>query len=205
MFKKFKYFMVVDSVENAIKFYAEKLLFAVTYVSVEGGTNPYVNYAELRRGKCFLVLRTPALTELAEFSMVRRLNNRAAGLFLEVKKGFIQKIFATCKKKKLNILSELSRHPAGYIYFQLIDPFGTKIYIYEFEGVSFDKKLYSSAFVGYKMTPELWEDLKKPVPPQAILDHLRKFGMSRRIAKRFVKNYMGKKDSDMEEDGDEAE
>lgn len=201
MFKKSKYFVVVDSVESAIKFYAEKLLFLVVDVGMMPGANSYVNYAELRRGKCQIIVRTPVVTELAEFSMVRRLNNRSCGIFLEIKQD-IDHFYDACRKKKLNVISEINRHPSGYAYFQILDPFGSRIYFYQTDpNAQAKRKMFDvSEFCGFKMNPLLWEELKKGSIPQVLIDHLKQLGMSRRVAKRFVKNWFKLKDSDDQDD-----
>lgn len=200
MFKRSKYFLVVDSVESAIKFYAEKLLFTITDIGVESGANSFVNYAEMRRGKCFLVLRSPLVTELADFSMVRRLNNRASGLYLEIKKG-LESFLKNCRKKKLNVVSELTRHPMGYAYFQIVDPFGSRLYFYQWDnGEGRQKNIDGKDFFGFKMTPDLWVSLKKGKVSQDVLDHLKYLGLTRRVAQKFIKTWLGKADGD-----DEAE
>jgi len=185
MFKKSKFFIIVDSVESAIKFYAEKLLFTVIKIGLEPGANKFINYAELRRGKCLIIVRIPALAELAEFSMVRRVNSRAAGLYLEIKEG-LEKFYNVCKKKKINIISELSRHTLGYSYFQIADPFGGKIYIYQ-EDQTVLPLAEQTNILGYKLTPEelaLIKDNKTPAQP---LEYIKGLGVSRRVAKKYLK------------------
>ena len=206
MFKKCKYFLVVDSVESAIKFYAEKLLFLVVDVGMMPGANTYVNYAELRRGKCQIIVRTPVVTELAEFSMVRRLNNRANGIYLEIKQE-ISIFYNTCRKKKLNIVSEINRHPSGYVYFQMLDPFGSRIYFYQPDehAIKIKKSFDGPDFLGMKMNQNLWDALKNDIIPQDIIDYLKQLGMSRRVAKRFIKNWFKLKLKDDDDDGEDDE
>lgn len=195
MFKKSKYFLIVDSVENAIKFYGDKLLFTVTDLNIETGVSSYINYAELKRGKCFLVIRSPSITELAEFSMVRRLTNRTTGLYLELKKG-LEAFFKACKKKKLNITTELTRHPMGYTYFLVMDPFGSMIYFYQLEkGFHSGKSMLvdKKDFFGLRPRAESWDMLAKGNLPRDVADYLKGFGLTRRIAKKFVKAKFSKK------------
>lgn len=189
MFKRSKFFLIVDSVESAIKFYAEKLLFTVTNIGVEFGANSYINYAELRRGKCFLVLRAPALTELADFSMVRRLNNRAVGMYLELKDG-LEDFFQTCKKKKVNVTSDIARHSQGYAFFHAQDPFGTRLYFYQKDDTRVFTNKDKMTFFGLKLTEDMLAKMDSAKLPQVVLDHLKGFGLSRRVAKKFIKAWL---------------
>ncbi len=193
MFKKSKFFLIVDSVESAIKFYAEKLLFTVTDIGVELGANSYINYAELRRGKCFLVVRAPALTELADFSMVRRLNNRAVGMHLELKEG-LEDFFSNCKKKKINVTSDITRHSLGYVFFQAQDPFGTRLYFYQQDETRVLTAKDKQTFFGFKLTADVLASMEDGKLPQSVVDHLKGFGLSRRVSKKFVKAWLKKFD-----------
>lgn len=186
MFKKSKYFLIVDSVESAIKFYGEKLLFSVIDIGIEAGTNKFINYAELRRGKCTIIVRIPILAELADFSMIRRVNNRASGMYLEVKDG-LEAFYSVCKKKKINIISGLSRHSLGYSYFQALDPFGSKLYFYEEEAARLLSEAEKSSFYGLKLKSDFSKIIKDGQTPIEMIDHLKGLGVSRRVSKKFIK------------------
>lgn len=190
MFKKSKYFLIVDSVEKAIKFYAEKLLFTVTDVVVESGANRFINYAELRRGKCSIVLRVPELSELADFSMVRRVSSRACGMYLELKDG-IEDFFENCKKKKVIVTSGIVRHPQGYAYFQALDPFGSKLYFYQVEDRPVTER-ESNSICGLVVGGEILAEVEKGGMPQVVSDHLKVLGLTRRVAKKYVKAWFNR-------------
>ena len=90
---------VVDSIEKAVKFYTEKLSFDVVELSVDPETKRILDYAQVRKGKCFIIFRSPRVDELAEFSLVKRCGTRGTGLYVQMKKG-LDKYFERCKKKK---------------------------------------------------------------------------------------------------------
>ncbi len=195
MFKRSRFLLTVDSVESAIKFYTEKLLFSVTFFNVESGPNPYCNYAELRRGKCFLVFRLPNPSELAEFSMIRRMGNRGSGLFLELKGG-IEDFLDTCKKKRVSVVSEITKYPNGYIGFVVADPFGIRLHFVQKDPAYAGPD--QNNLNGMKITDDQKVDMKKGKSPQVIIDYLKSFGLSRRVAKKYMKYKFGggKEDSE---------
>jgi len=82
--------IVVDSVENVIKFYTEKLGFDVVELCTKDKSEQSENslsYGRVKKGKCFIAFRLPSVEELAEFSFIKRCVSRSTGLYIEMKKG----------------------------------------------------------------------------------------------------------------------
>lgn len=180
--------LVIDSVEEGVKFYTEKLGFDLADLKegVEG--EKHLVYAQLRKGKCGISLRTPQVEELAAFSFIKRCANRCTGFFVEMKKG-IEKYYQKCLKKELKIASELKNTDWGYKTFSIRDPFGTEIMfgepikqsgapllkLDEF-GMVVDREMIIA-----KKTADINAQIEKSVV------YLKQFGISRRAGKKFAK------------------
>src|SRR5260221_12819284 len=108
MMKSGELLVIVDSVEEAIKFYTEKLAFDIARVEASRDVVNTLHSAHLRKGKCGLIFRTPLVEELAEFSFIKRCGSRCIGFNVEMKKG-IDKYFQRCQKKGLKT-TELKDH-----------------------------------------------------------------------------------------------
>ena len=182
MMKSSELVIIVDSVEEAVKFYTEKLAFDLVDAQASKENQSSLLSAHIRKGKCFITFRTPYVEELAEFSFIKRCASRCLGLYVEMKKG-LDKYFARCQKKGLRVLSEPKDTPDGYRNFTLRDPFGIKlIFAQPREGVSVKP---SSDFVGMNI------DLNKPYKEADLMadmiQHLKGVGILRRAGKKFAK------------------
>ena len=132
MMKSSELVIIVDSVEDAVKFYTEKLAFDVVELEVSTDSGePLLVAACLRKGKSFIRFRLPSVEELAEFSFIKRCASRCVGFSIPFKKG-IERYFARCVKKGVKISQELcATSEAGMIQsFVMRDPFGTKIVVF---------------------------------------------------------------------------
>ncbi|PCI73617.1 hypothetical protein COB28_04325 [Candidatus Dependentiae bacterium] len=188
MMKSGKPMLVVDSVEKSVKFYTEKLGFDVVDLHVERAESQFLSYAEIKKGKCFIILRTPSIEELAEFSMIKRLNLRGSGIVCEMKKG-IDKYFQRCKKKGVSILSELKDNEWGVRSFIIRDLVGFKI-IFE-EHIEGFKPLKKQTFCGFTVPLDA-----KGKPSNAVatiedmIRWIRGFGLLRRVGKKYSKLWL---------------
>lgn len=181
MMKPGKTVIIVDSVEDAIKFYSDRLGFDIVDLSVvEGGAA--LRYAELRRGKCFVIFRVPNSDEVVEFAQIKYAAMRGTGLFVELKKG-IEKYYNRCKHKGATILEPLRKSTWGYTVFSLKDPFGFRI-------------MFGEPIAGHTISFEKFcgITLETTKSPDAIVDdiirRLRNFGLSQRSSKKFAKSYV---------------
>ncbi len=184
MIKSSELLVVVDSVDEAVKFYTEKLAFDLVDAHISTDGMIALQSARLRKGKCHILFKAPLVEELAEFSFIKRCANRCTGLSLEMKKG-IEKYYQRCKKKTLKIVSELHTVD-GHKTFTIRDPFGLKLVVTEVSEKSLPPSL---DFVGLRLSQA--DVTLKERSESAILDdmvsHLRKFGILRRASKKFAK------------------
>ncbi len=179
MMKSSELLLVVDSVEEAVKFYTEKLAFDVASLEVSRENPNTLAAAYLRKGKCFISFKTPQVEELAEFSFIKRCASRCVGLRAEMKKG-IEKYFQRCQKKGLRVVSEL-KETDGVKSFALRDPFGVKlIFVQPADG----KSHVGSDVAGRSI--EL-RGRKESDVVNEMVEHLRTFGILRRAAKKYAK------------------
>lgn len=189
MMKAAKTVIVVDSVEKAIKFYTEKLGFDLIDASVDKESDQLLNYAELKKGKCHLLVRLPSVEELAEFSMIKRCTGRGVGVLVELKKG-IEVYFARCVKKGLAIVSELRDEPSmgGVKAFSLKDPFGMRFTVIQPNASS--KRNYAN-FCGHKLaTGANGKFVADNAAQEAMIQWLKGFGVLRRVSKKFSKLWL---------------
>ena len=173
--------LVVDSVEDAVRFYTDKLAFdIVDLMTVEGGNA--LSYASLRKGKCFVSFRVPRPDEIVDFSQIKYAPIRGCGMFVVAKKG-LEKYYSRCNSKGVSIIEHLADQPWGYKTFVVKDPFGFKIMFGEkLSGYSEPK----DQFCGFKL------DLSKD--EGAVVDdmirHVRRFRLSQRASKKFAKSWL---------------
>ena len=172
--------LIVDSVEKAIKFYTEKLAFDITNLeSKMEGSERILTYAHLRKGKCFIMFRTPRIEELAEFSFIKRCASRCVGVYAEMKKG-IDKYYQRCNKKGVQIVSELKDQGYGHRTFSIKDPFGVRLtFAQPIE--DFIKK--HNDFAGFQVNTEISDEQKQ----EDMIRWLKNFGILRRAAKKYSK------------------
>lgn len=181
MMKSCEAIIVVDSVEDAIKFYSEKLGFDLVdlLTSEEGGE--HVRFARLRKGKCFIQFRVPQVEEFAEFSFIKRCSSRSISIQCDMKKG-IEKLYARCQKKGLKIASELKESGEhGEKSFALKDPFGIKL-VFE----QHPEKVVSGP-VDICGVVIKQEQAKDATVLEDAMNRLKDVGIVRRVAKKLVK------------------
>ena len=193
MMKSSELVLIVDSVEDAVKFYTEKLAFDLTEARVSTENAHVLSFAQLRKGKCFIMIRLPSVEELAEFSFIKRCVSRCTCLYVEMKKG-IEKYYDRCKKKGVKIATELKSTPdcpthPGCLSFSIRDPFGIKLIFSQpaNEKIKLDSvdlaglKIKRSEVAG-KKTQELEDYIDRAI------GHLKTFSVVRRAAKKFAKH-----------------
>jgi uncharacterized glyoxalase superfamily protein PhnB len=186
MFKSGKISLIVDSVERAVRFYTDKLLFSIVELKTdeEGGT--HIFYAEVRKGKVHVVLRQPVVDELAEFSLIRRCSGRSTGVVLEMKKG-IDRYFSSCKKKGVLVSSNLRENEDGTKLFQIKDPFGLRLLFVQ-PGDEVEKYFcMQDKFCGTSVKDRKIVIKKDSDVPEDLVSWLKGLGVSRRVAKKYIK------------------
>lgn len=180
MMKSSRIVLIVDSVEDAVKFYAEKLSFdLIDLEESKDGDNSLIS-AHLRKDKCFVSFRVPRIEELAEFSFIKRCASRCVGVTIFMKKG-IEKYYQRCVKKNLKIVHELK---AGEKEFSLRDPFGIKLVFTEVESES---KVASTVNVAGISITRAGLQADQDGTFDQIVARLKQFGILRRTAKKFAK------------------
>jgi len=183
MMKSITVTIVVDSVEEAVKFYTEKLPFDVVDLRISTEGQQTLSYAHLRKGKASVVFRTPYVEEFADFTFIKRCASRCVCLFVEVKKG-LEKFYSKCQKKDLKIVSELKDCECGFKMFALKDPFGLKlVFAQPIQGFAVKKP---SDFLGMPLshTTDTEEQVDK------MISHLKGFGILRRASKKYAKHFL---------------
>ena len=183
MMKSATTILMVDSIPEAVKYYTEKLAFDISDMGMcpskeEAAGLP--TYAELRKGKCHLLLIVPTTEELVEFSQIKHCASRGVCVYAEMKKG-VEKYFNRCKSKGVRIVEELGDKPWGDKTFTIKDPFGFKFtFAQPIEGFQKPSPL---AFCGLEI------DKNKPEATllEEMIDHLLGFGLSRRASRKYAK------------------
>lgn len=187
MMKSSELVLIVETVEEGVKFYTEKLGFDLVDVQVSTENARLLVSARLKKGKCSIILRTPLVEELAAFSFIKRCVSRCTGLYIEVKKG-LEKYYQRCIKKGIKVASELKKTECGNLAFSIRDPFGTLLIFAEqcpkekaassnILGITIDKHAVQSKNATYiKNTSD------------QIISMLKEFGILRRASKKFAKS-----------------
>jgi uncharacterized glyoxalase superfamily protein PhnB len=180
--------LIVESAEEAVKFYTEKLAFDIIDADISKEDDQTLSSTHLRKGKCFIQIRTPLVEELAEFSFIKRCASRCTCLYVEMKKG-IERYFDRCNKKGIKIASELKTHPDGSKSFSIRDPFGIKLI---FGQPSLQRSKITELSICGLIIKQSEIDLKNKTQTETlinkIVDHLKKFGILRRSGKKFAKH-----------------
>ena len=180
MMKSSKPVIIVDSVENAIKFYTEKLGFDIVDLHLnKEENNTTLSFAHLKKGKAFIIFKLPKVEELAEFSFIKRCASRCVGVFIDMKKG-LDKYYDKCNKKGLNIIEEL-KECGPYKMFSIKDPFGIKL---TFAELIREEK--HEDFAGLKVNQTAPE--KQSI--EEMVKYLKGFGILRRAAKKYAKFWL---------------
>ncbi|MCK4499021.1 VOC family protein [Candidatus Babeliales bacterium] len=187
MFKAGKTVLVVDSIEKAVKFYTEKLLFDIKDLRVDKEGEVHLCFAELRKGKCNIFFRLPEVSELAEFSMVRRCPGRSTGIHIQIKRG-IERFYERCRKRKLDIVSDLAADGGGNRRFEIKDPFGILLTFSESDSLVAPEPR-TDEFCGFELKGSRVEVAKNENEHEDLVKWLRGFGISRRAAKKYIKRW----------------
>jgi catechol 2,3-dioxygenase-like lactoylglutathione lyase family enzyme len=174
--------IIVDSIEEAVKFYTEKLGFDIVDALVNEDGDRRLAFARLRKGKCYIGFRVPTVEEFAEFSFIKRCASRCVSVFVEMKRG-IDGYYARCKKRGLEIVGEPKDCIAsGNRIFSVKDPFGIKLVFFQpLEHASI--KQSKDNFCGMKISL----DKATSDDVDRMVSHLKGFGILRRSAKKFAK------------------
>ncbi len=182
MMRSSELLIIVDSVEEAVKFYTEKLAFDIVALEVSRDNPNLLLSAQVRRGKCGLAFRVPHVEELAEFSFIKRCASRCIGLYIEVKKG-LEKYCERCKKRGVKIVSEVKSLPNGSKCCIMRDPFGIKLV---FTQVPETKDIKQNLdFAGLRLDQTKLDSVDSL---GRMVDHLKSFGILRRAAKKYAKH-----------------
>jgi len=189
MMKSSDLLLIVDSVEEAIKFYTEKMAFDFVEAQMNKEGSQSLVSAHLRKGKCVIELRTPYVEELAEFSFIKRCASRCVGLHVHMKKG-LKRYFERCQKKGVKIVSEPKDSPEGYRMFSVRDPFGIKLIFSEPIPGFVAKKPTEFLGLPVKATDAAGKPRKDAELLTEMVDHLKRFGILRRAAKKYAKIWL---------------
>ncbi len=186
MMKTGELVVLVDSVQEAVKFYTEKLGFDIVELR-ESQSDPHVlDFALVRKSKCGIVFRKPFVEEFAEFSFIKRCMSRCVGLKIELNSG-IEKFFDRCQKKGVDVVLPLEQDQEKKS-FSFKDPFGIKLTCIQFLEKSAMQPDYD--FHGYFINKQDLE--KRPESEDRLLSNMveqvRKFGILRRSAKKYAKS-----------------
>jgi uncharacterized glyoxalase superfamily protein PhnB len=197
MMKSSELLLITDSVEEAIKFYTEKLAFDLVDTEHNKENPNTLLGASLRKGKCYIHIKAPQVEELAEFSFIKRCASRCVGIYIEMKKG-IEKYYQRCQKKGVRVAGELKNITCGttgsiYKTFSIRDPFGVKVV---FAQLVDEKQPTSIDLAGMMITSNDVKSRKESELLNDMINHLRTFGVLRRAAKKYskqkIKQLLGK-------------
>lgn len=181
---------IVESVEDAAKFYSEKLGFDVIELAAKKeDSRCFLEYAMLKKGKCFIGFRIPSSGELAEMSLVKHCAGRGAGVYVEMKKGF-DKYFERCKKKKVEIIEQPKKQPWGVVSFSVKDPFGFKIMFAQ--PLEEGEWAPSNEFCGMGSVAKPADAAQEAKTLEDMISWLKGFGLLRRVSKKFSKLWLKK-------------
>lgn len=186
MMKSSEFVLIVETVEEGVKFYTEKLGFDIVDLQESSENGRHLISARMHKGKCSIILRTPLVEELAAFSFIERCVNRCTGLYIEMKKG-LEKYYQRCIKRGVKIVGELKKTECGNLAFSIRDPFGATLIFaepcakgatqpFEILGITIDKDALKSKNAAYIKTTS-----------DQIISALKEFGILRRAAKKFAK------------------
>lgn len=191
MMKSGKPLFIVDSVEDAVKFYSEKLGFDVFELSAKReDSRCYLNYALLKKGKCFVGFRSPYPGELAEMSMIKHCAGRGAGVYIEMKKGF-DKYLERCNKKGVLIVEQPKKQPWGEVTFSIKDPFGFRVTFAQ--ALEVGEWIPTNEFCGMGELKEPQGEEETTRMLEDMISWLKGFGLLRRVSKKFSKLWLKRK------------
>ncbi len=172
--------LMVDSIVEAVKFYSEKLAFDIVELHSDQDSNS-LDYALLRKGKCYIMFRIPQVEELVEFSQIKHCLSRGSGVYAEMKKG-LDKYYNRCKSKGVRIVQELKETPWGDQIFTVKDPFGFKLtFAQEIEGF----RPEAENFCGLEVS----RTAEEVAALEEMIQYLLGIGISRRASRKFAKRW----------------
>ena len=191
MMKPGELVVVVESVRDAVKFYTEKLSFDLVRLEtqLEQDDEFTMTFAKVRKGKCCLSFRMPSIDELAEFSVIKRCSSRCINLTIELKKG-IEKYFAKCNKKQINISGDIREaSDRRSLSFLVRDPFGVKLQFIQY--TTSVKRAVPGQFLDlpFKKT-ELTQTAAQNNFMEAMVARLKKIGVLRRAGKKYARQWL---------------
>ncbi len=177
--------VIVDSVEDAVKFYTERLAFDIANLQIDTENPHQLGYAHLRKGKCSVIFRKPNVQEFAEFTFIKRCSSRCVVLQVDMKNG-LDKYFTKCEKKDVVVIQEPREVTPGVRSFVIADPFGVKLIFTQ--ATSTNKPLDLNAFGVQIQRNNLSnrQDAEKAYLEQ-IAVQLKRFGVLRRASKKYAK------------------
>lgn len=190
MMKSCRPLFVVESVEEAVKFYSEKLGFDIIELSAKKEDGRCIlEHATLKKGKCLIGFRVPTLGELAEMSMVKHCAGRGAGIYVLMKKG-LDKYLKRCTKKGVNVVEQPKKQPWGDVAFSVKDPFGFRLTFAQ--PLEEGEWVPSNEFCGMGPVekPENLEQETRKV--EDMVTWLKGFGLLRRVSKKFARFWLKK-------------
>ncbi len=182
--------VVVESVREAVKFYTEKLSFDLIYLETQTDHGEYtMTSARVRKGKCSLMFRVPAVDELAEFSVVKRCASRCITVRIEIKKG-LEKYFTKCRKKQLNISGDIKEATdRSSLSFTVRDPFGVRLYFMQQTGPA--RHAVPGDFLGVPFKKaELAQTAAQNSFMEEMVSKLKKLGVLRRAGKKYARQWL---------------
>ena len=181
---------IVDAVEDAVKFYSEKLGFDIVELAARKDDGRcYLEYVLLKKGKCFIGFCAPNPSELAEMSMVKHCAGRGAGVYVEMKKGF-EKYLERCNKKGVTIIEQPKKQPWGDVTFSIKDPFGFKVTFAQSLPESEWRPSNEFCGMGPVEKPHGVDQEAKTL--ENMIGWLKGFGLLRRVSKKYSKLWLKK-------------
>jgi len=176
--------IIVDSVNQAVKFYTEKLGFDINETLISSQPEE-LSFARLKKGKCILAFKQPDVAELTEFSFIKRCISRCVKIQIELKTG-IEKLYERCQKKKLNMPKDLHVTAAGKQRFVVKDPFGIKLeFVQPLDYVPAIKSDFLGLKISDKDIKEYHQGNEQII--EDFVDRLKQCGVLRRAAKKYAK------------------
>jgi len=187
MMKTGELVVIVDSVEEAVKFYTEKLGFDIVELQGNQSDPRILDFSHVRKSKCGIIFRKPFVEEFAEFSFIKRCLSRCVGMTIELNKG-IEAFFDRCQKKGVDVVRPLERDEAqALLTFTIKDLFGIKLVFIQPLGGQAVQPNFN--FHGYHIKKEDLENLPQGEDAliDRMIDQLKAFGILRRAAKKYAK------------------
>ncbi len=177
--------VVVDVVEEAVKFYTEKLAFDIIDLRVDTENQNNLSYVRLHKSKCTIIFRMPNVQEFAEFSFIKRCSSRCVYLQVEMKSG-IDKYFAKCQKKDISVIQPLREISSDMRSFIVTDPFGVKL---EFIQPSLTQPKINLDVLGVSLQRATLSNRKEAEKAyiEPISMQLKRFNVLRRASKKYAK------------------